>query len=331
MTAPDHDSAGAVAPVRTRQWLPLAAQGVTTACAVATLLAAAARSAWIADLATHFRWQYVVASALAAFVLAWHRHAAWAAIGGLLAAVNLYAAWPAGPPQIPARASSAAAVRVLVSNVFLANDDHARVLALVHEKEPDIAVFAEVTPGWRAALRALDSELPHARFASGGRHGVLVMSRRPVLAWRTIALAPESVPFVHAVIEVSGRSIDFYGVHANWPLGGRSSAIRNLQLRQLAGFARNANGPTIIAGDLNVTRHSPHFADLLADGGLEPAAQGAWTMTWPAFFPPAGIQIDHVLVSRHLAPSGFEIGPHVGSDHRPVTVELQLLPAPPPP
>jgi endonuclease/exonuclease/phosphatase (EEP) superfamily protein YafD len=40
--------------------------------------------------------------------------------------------------------------------------------------------------------------------------------------------------------------------------------------------------------------------------------------------PPAGIQIDHALVSPGVQVRNFRRGPRVGSDHLPVVVDLAL-------
>ena len=330
MAVHDLDAANAAARARSRarRLLPAAAQVVTAAVAAATALAPMARTGWFADLATHFPWQYAAAALVASVALAWHRRPAWALFAVVLVAVNIYVAWPV-PVSSPLQRAGGQRFRVVVSNVFFGNSKHARVIAFVRAARPDVAVFAEVTPRWREALRALESELPHTSLMAGGRHGVLVMSRWPAVASETLALGPgpDAMPFVHTRLAVGGRTIDLYGVHANWPLGGHSARVRNRQLAELARLARTSGNPVIIAGDLNVTRHSPHFADLLSQGQLRPAAQGAWTPTWPTFFPPAGIQIDHVLVSEDLGVAGFEIGPGVGSDHRPVVADLELGPA----
>jgi hypothetical protein len=40
--------------------------------------------------------------------------------------------------------------------------------------------------------------------------------------------------------------------------------------------------------------------------------------------PPAGIQIDHALVTSHVAVERFGRGPANGSDHRPIVADLVL-------
>ena len=82
---------------------------------------------------------------------------------------------------------------------------------------------------------------------------------------------------------------------------------------------------TILLGDLNLTPYAPAFARLVAESGLRDAFAGeAWRPTWQAGFWPLALPIDHVLVPRRGCITGHEIGPDVGSDHRPLQVTLRL-------
>ena len=81
----------------------------------------------------------------------------------------------------------------------------------------------------------------------------------------------------------------------------------------------------VLLGDLNLTPFAPAFARLLDESRLRDAlADEVWRPTWLAGFWPLALPIDHVLVPRGSCVTAQEIGPYVGSDHRPVQVTLQL-------
>ncbi|MCU0878609.1 MAG: endonuclease/exonuclease/phosphatase family protein, partial [Pirellulaceae bacterium] len=102
-------------------------------------------------------------------------------------------------------------------------------------------------------------------------------------------------------------------------------------LRQVGWFARgiafDVGGrpaePLVLAGDLNLTEHSPYFRDLLRASGLADTRQGIGIQaSWSPRVPLLSLPLDHVLVSRELAVVSRRLGPPLGSDHRPVVVQL---------
>ena len=70
---------------------------------------------------------------------------------------------------------------------------------------------------------------------------------------------------------------------------------------------------------------SSHFADLIQAADLHNAAAGhGWIGTWPQWFWPARIPIDHILIKGPLIVTRFKRGPAIGSDHFPVLAELRI-------
>jgi endonuclease/exonuclease/phosphatase (EEP) superfamily protein YafD len=300
----------------------------------ATSLAAAARWSWLGDLAVHFRLQYAGVALVALIGLAWARSWVWAATALLALVINAAAAppqWIALGPAVAIEPSPPTTLRACAINVLYSNTHYERVTSLLRTARPDVAVLVEITPVWRAALTGLGSEFPHQYYAAGSlnragssaQRGVLLLSRWPIDRVATWKLGPHTEPAVIATIDVRGRALQLIGVHAAWPLGNAIQAERNRQLGELAAIARSTPPPLVVLGDLNVTPFSPYFETLLSSSGLRSAAQGkGWQPTWPTFLPPAGIQIDHALVSAGLTVLQFRRGPGVGSDHRPILVDL---------
>jgi endonuclease/exonuclease/phosphatase (EEP) superfamily protein YafD len=50
---------------------------------------------------------------------------------------------------------------------------------------------------------------------------------------------------------------------------------------------------------------------------------GRWRPTWSAGFWPLALRIDHILVSSSLCVDHADVGPSLGSDHRPVLARLR--------
>ena len=305
----------------------------------ATGLALFASRWWLADLAVHFRPQYAVLAALAAVVLGAARRWAWAVAALVALGVNALAIVAVlEPGAAPIRAASAAPpaaaapathVRVLAMNVFYGNTHYERVRALVRAAHPDVAVLVEITPQWLSGLKDLRKDFPYGYYAARWRmslrgrqrRGVLLLSRWPIAQLTTLSAIGEGDPSVDAALLIRGRRLRLIGVHASWPLGRLRSLQRNAELEHLGSLADVATDPLVIAGDLNVTPFSPYFQHLLERGGLRSADRG-WAPTWPTFLPPAGIRIDHVLVSSGVSVLGWQRGSRMGSDHWPVIADL---------
>ena len=314
-----------------RNWILSPAAILTAALLLATAFAASASSAWVADLAVHFRLQYA-ALALFVFVLfAAARRPAWAAIALLIAVTNGLIAAPLlvsrpAAAALSARDDDGVAVRLAFVNVFFGNDDYRRVVGFVRAEKPDAVVFAEVDARWHGELGALKKDYPHeyATHGAAGR-GLLLLSRLPIEKAAVLAMSNDAEPPLGVTLNVQGKPLHLLGVHTNWPFGFRSRTSCDEQLEELAAAAQATARPLVLLGDLNVSPFSSHFQRLLQVGQLRSAAAGfGWQPTWPEFMPPAGIQIDHALVSPGVQVRNFRRGPQVGSDHRPVVVDLVL-------
>jgi endonuclease/exonuclease/phosphatase (EEP) superfamily protein YafD len=290
--------------------------------AAASVLAAMGEHAWWLELFTHFRPQYAVvllAAGLGLMALGW-RVIAVACL--VLAGLNAWSLWQyfdRAPPAV----GGGTPVRIVLANVWFRSDDYARLVGWVRAEKPDVAVFLEVTPAWEQALAALGPGLPY-RAHSGE---LLIASRRPLVGLRSVPLSNEGAMAMGFTWAEGGRSLTVVGAHANWPLGPRIARARDAELGMLAGLARAVPQPLVVVGDFNVTAFSPAFARLLRQARLTDCAAGrGWHPTWPVFFPPAWLQIDHCLHSGGIEVDAVRTGPFVGSDHYPLVVDLRVLP-----
>jgi len=89
--------------------------------------------------------------------------------------------------------------------------------------------------------------------------------------------------------------------------------------------AEATGGRAVVAGDLNATPWSPIFHRVLDLGRLRDSREGfGLHRTWPSgIHALLRIPIDHVLVGEGVTVLRREVGPHIGSDHRPVIVDLR--------
>ena len=279
------------------------------------------------ELASHFKVQYLFASAACALLLALLRRWRWALAA--LACVLLNAALVL-PLYLPAPGGAGAnarprPVKLLLANVNAANADYAALLGVARAESPDVVVLQEATPQWAAATAALRESLPHAHVeARPDTFGIVVYSRFPLERAETVYLGAARVPAVVARVRADGAAFSLVTAHVYPPLPGWYDG-RNEQLEDLAALAARAERPVLLAGDLNASPWSPYFKKFEHASGLKNARRGFGVLpTWPTYRPALYVPIDHCLVSPEIKVTRFSTGAQIGSDHLPVVVAVEI-------
>jgi len=287
-----------------------------------------ARWDWRADLLTHFQEPALAATLLAVAALAC-RHRRLAAALGLLAIGQAWGlARVEGPNPVPAGPGAPGNVRVLMANVHAENRDPGRMLGLIRRERPDVVGIVEYTGRWADALAGeLRREYPHRAEAPGGHAGLALWFREPPIGVEWAAPVPGGRPWLHATLRIGGRPAHLWLVHPTNPVNRRGRLPGNPELAELAARAAIEQGPRVMIGDFNCTDGSPHFADFLGRSGLRDSRPGFGRQaSWPTWSP-YRIAIDHAFLSPDLAVVGRRLGPDIGSDHRPVILDVAPAPA----
>lgn len=328
-TAADVGSSGSLSPSRSwRGWLLERARSLVELTAVVFTLptwgSLTGRWWWVSDLAGCFVWQSTTILVVAA-PLCWllrARRVAFFAVSAL--AINLVLL---APLYWPTSTSSNVGprLRVMTLNVLTSNRRHEEVLRLVEREDPDALVLLEADQNWLTAMAPLDTSYPHQEhLLHEGNFSVLFYTRLEVHE-KQIVHEPDtnSAAYLHARLDWQGQELTLIGAHPFPPGNTEGAASRNRQLRHLAGLTQEAEGPVVLMGDLNITRFSPHFGDLLRMGNLRDSSIGrGYRATWSMGVDWLALPIDHVLQSDDLTVVNRRVGPDVGSDHRAVTVEF---------
>lgn len=305
------------------RWVAAGLVGV----ALASLAAALASSGWPFELFAHFRWQ-LAAACLALLLLCLPLRTRWMPVVAVLALVcqgvpPARAPWhsaPAGPtgcqgPQL----------RVASVNLYFRNDDPRRVLQWLRSNSVDVLVLQEFTPVWERALQPVIRDYPHRLLlARDDPYGIALLSRLPLEDARPVDFAADGLPSLVAELRLGGQPLQVIGMHTHWPLVPSLQQARDLGLAHAATLVRQSSRSTVLLGDLNLTPYAPAFSRLLRESGLRDAlADRWWRPTWRAGFWPLALPIDHVLVPPTACVQQADIGPDVGSDHRPVLAVIR--------
>lgn len=304
--------------------------------ALATLLALFARSAWVFELATHFRLQYVVLlAALGATFLLLRRPVA----AGLAAVLLLPNGWYVAPYLLPLTVAESVAaptagrdVSIVGLNLYYRNQDFGAVRDYLAARDADILVLSELTPGWVVALHEVTEAYPYRLSVDRTNPwGLGVYSKYPLREAGMTGLGLAGSVNVSAVAVLPGGDVHLVGVHLASPTTPQRAATRNGQLERLASLlgpprqaGESAPPPRLLVGDMNLTPFSPYFGDFLQRTGMVDARRRYGPAgTWPAWFKPLLIPIDHCIADPNLPIASVRNGSRVGSDHYPIEILLR--------
>jgi endonuclease/exonuclease/phosphatase (EEP) superfamily protein YafD len=300
--------------------------GLAAATVLALLLGLLGDRHWLLDLFAHWRVQYAAVLAACAIGLMLLRRpgiGALALLGaGLLAlSVLRYGGYP-----VPMAQAGGPSLRFATFN-HPGGQRHVRAIGDWLERSgADVVALQELdSPQTVQALAAALPSFPHVHAHFGRWADVTIFSRWPILQAQTVELTPGGAQAAKVRIDWRGEPVTVVGVHLHWPIGADNVRLRNAELQALADLARDTPGPLLIGGDFNITQWSPVFDAAFAAAPLQDCARGQGLVTsWPSFFPPAAIRIDHCLASMHWQVLQVRAGPALGSDHRPMLNDLVL-------
>ncbi len=292
---------------------------------LATVLAFAAPLGWPFELFTHFRAQYAVAAALIAVLLLLARRPGAAAVAGVLAVLHALPALQRSVAEDPVAACGGPAFTVVTANLQYSNHDTSRFLDWLARNPADLVVLQEVTGAWADALSGVPDYPQREFLVRDDAYGVGVMSRWPLRSIEPRDFAGDGLPSLSGGLVIEGQPLRFLALHARWPILPALASSRDRSLDAAAALVRAGDGAAAVLGDLNLTAYSPVFARFLEAAGLRDAVgEPRWAPTWMAGFWPLALRIDHVLVTPDLCVEHIEVGPSIGSDHRPLIARLRL-------
>ncbi len=303
----------------------IAARALLAALGAATLLALAAGLGWPFELFVHFRIQYAVAGlALAAAMLAAGSPRA-TLLAILIAAFNALPVMQRVQAGQPGFACAGLRFAVVTANVQYVNSDRSRFLEWLGSHPADLVVVQELTAAWARDLSRLPAYPYRAMLPREDAYGIGVLSRWPLVPVESEDFAGDGLPSLAGQVQIAHRPVRFLALHTRWPVTPGLARARDASLEAAARSIAAGSGPAIVLGDLNATPWSPAYAAFLTASGMQDAANGSgWQPTWLPGFWPLALRIDHVFVSPGLCAEDTELGPAVGSDHRPLLARLRF-------
>jgi len=302
--------------------------GLLLGTGVSGLLAWFGAWAWWLDLFAHFRLQYSIALLLALGLAVVARRWRLALVAALLLASNLIPIARLGRTAPAATADPP--LQLAHFNLLSSNREHAAVTEWIAGSGAALVSLQEVNDRWAAVLAAVPGyQLLHAMpRADNFGLAILVRDDAAALVGSIEPLELAGMPALALTLRHADRPLALLSLHTLPPTSRRYSATRDAQLAAAATWAqaqREQGSAPVILGDFNTTPFGGALAPLIAaDLHDSLTARGLWSAgSWPDLPWPLRIAIDHCWHDARLVASDRTIGPALGSDHRPLRLDLR--------
>lgn len=245
--------------------------------------------------------------------------------------------WPIGTSASPH-------LRILHTTLDHSNPKSAtQTLQWLDRQDLDLIFILEIPPGTIDKLNGLthyqlvtaNTTSPRPNHTQPTNHAqALLISKRPnsnfsILGTRILNLpADNRRPLLTADILFQSKPLTIVDFHSIRPRHSQSIAYQTIEFDAMAQWSRSqlkAGQSILLIGDWNITPWSLSYRRFLADSGLIDSMvgrgiQASWNADWPTFL---RIPIDHAWHSDSMRIRDRQLGPHLGSDHLPLRIDLQ--------
>jgi endonuclease/exonuclease/phosphatase (EEP) superfamily protein YafD len=280
------------------------------------------------ELTTHFRLQYSLVALLCIVPLCVLQSWKLLPVAVCCLIFNLsYVAPYYMRPRSSEVHSRRTSLRLFHANLLTENRNYQALIEAVSEARADVVVLQELTPEWEAQTQVLREQYRFIELAPRpGGSGMGIMSRYPLEDTQVLKLDASTHLAIFVRVNVAGTPVSILGLHPPTPVTPTKFANRNQQFQAAAEMLSALKGPKVLIGDLNTSPWSPYFKELAERSGMRDARLGFGLKTsWPTPLPGfLRIPIDHCLVSDGVEVEDARIGKSIGSDHRPLMVDLRI-------
>lgn len=286
------------------------------------------RYAWYLDIFSHFRFQYFVFFLLISFLLLALKKWKTLMISIALCMVNLFQIIPLYIPfssNINQQTGDTNDIKIVHFNVLTSNSEYKKAVEYINKMNPDIISLNEVNQEWINNLNLSQKYKYSVMNIREDNFGIALYSKLELKNPRIEYFGDEGLPSAVAEMVIGENELSILGTHPLHPSSDSGFKSRNRQFEALIEKRGGFGKSMVLLGDLNTTSWSYGFTKLTEGMKLYDSRKGYGIQSsWPTTIPLISVPIDHCLVSKDIKVLKREMGPNLGSDHRPVYVELRI-------
>lgn len=283
---------------------------------------------WILDLFSHFKIQYLFLLLFGVLILIFYRwKVAFLFIPFIFIIIleisPLYVAEKNG-----GESRELDRIELVCINLLSSNGSFEEVEKFISEQDPDILVLQEYTQLWQIMLEpSLDIYQYRLAIPRADNFGIAVYSRVQIDKLQELQTGRSGLPSIMGKVRTGDSELTIIATHPLPPVGPNHTAERNEQLLKLGEFLSDSKEEGLIIGDFNTSSFSHVFKRLVEDYNLQDSRNGFGHLaTWPSWFPPMKVTLDHCLVTSGIEVLDRGVGPAIGSDHLPIYLTIGLRP-----
>ncbi|MCK5688542.1 endonuclease/exonuclease/phosphatase family protein, partial [Myxococcota bacterium] len=292
-----------------------------------------APSAFSGLILSGLRWPVAALALLALLVVTLRRRKHWQVALGFVAVLLSASNLGGTTKSVLSKAEGEPLqISILSFNILFRGGDRSRSVAVIKERNADIVLLQEVTPGWERRLRKIPG-YPYKEFRSHrGTHGLAILSRFPLSRVSYLPNRHGRAIAQCANIKTAKTTLALCNVHTASPaitlrhLRGfarayeRNAAQRQRQWTKIARHLRKRKAQVkIVAGDFNTLETEPlyseittEYVDVFRQHNLGLGTTFPHLVPWLPF---PLVRIDYIFVRGAIEPLSARVISSGGSDH----------------
>lgn len=215
--------------------------------------------------------------------------------------------------------------QIMSINSYKENGEKGKLKRLIDDATPDVLLIMEMTEDHRQALGITLELYPyHLEHPVRDGFSIALYSRSEMTSADITFHGPGDTPLLHATIIIDDQYYSVFSAHPKPALNEVWAQERTTYFEEIIPIIQNAPYPVIILGDFNSVPWEDHFEGFLNETNLRSTLYDhGYKITWPTKYLFAGIPMDHILLSPTIDYKNLNVGPYVGSDHYPISINLK--------